>query len=174
MDSFGTFFTIYWPPKTLLHRSESKLLKMHALLNWAIALSDVRTLFLTIRSSLYTHFLSLRKSKITHRFWAFAQLIRAMCPALVLPAYLVCHTCVCEQLLGINRCNTTHALLLYGGPFMYPPKVQNTQLPLIQTTDDTVPSCESAGKVVTRHWPNEHVLLSITLIVAVCCRLLDP
>ncbi len=57
---------------------------MFALLNWAIALSDVRTLFLTIRSSLYTHFLSLRKSKITHRFWAFAQFIRAMCPALVL------------------------------------------------------------------------------------------
>ncbi len=38
--------------------------------------------FLTIRSSLYTHFPSLRKSKITHRFWAFAQFIRAMCPAL--------------------------------------------------------------------------------------------
>ncbi len=38
--------------------------------------------FLPIRSSLYTHFLSLRKSKITHRFWAFAQFIRAMCPAL--------------------------------------------------------------------------------------------
>ncbi len=39
--------------------------------------------FMTIRSSLYTHFLSLRKSKITHRFWAFAQYIRAMCPALI-------------------------------------------------------------------------------------------
>ncbi len=38
--------------------------------------------FWTIRSSLYTHFLSLRKSKIAHRFWAFAQFIRAMCPAL--------------------------------------------------------------------------------------------
>ncbi len=35
------------PPKNLtwLHRSESELFKMHALLNWAIALSDVRTLF---------------------------------------------------------------------------------------------------------------------------------
>ena len=34
-------------PKNLtwLNRSESELLKMHALLNWAIALSDVRTLF---------------------------------------------------------------------------------------------------------------------------------
>ncbi len=82
MGSFGKFFTLYWPSKTWLHRSESELLKMHALLRWAIALSDVRTLFLTIRSSLYTHFLSLRKSQITHRFWAFAQLIRAMCPAL--------------------------------------------------------------------------------------------
>jgi hypothetical protein len=78
MGSFGKFFTLYWPPKTWLHRSESELLKMHALLNWAIALSDVRTLFFDnslIRSSL-------RKSKITHRFWAFAQYIRAMCPAL--------------------------------------------------------------------------------------------
>ncbi len=41
--------------------------------------------FLTNRSSLYTHFLSLRKAKITHRFWAFAQFIRAMCPALAIP-----------------------------------------------------------------------------------------
>ncbi len=31
---------------TCLHRSVSEMLKMHALLNWAIALSDVRTLFL--------------------------------------------------------------------------------------------------------------------------------
>ncbi len=50
--------------------------------DWGIALSDVRTLFLTIRSSLYTLFLSLKKSKITHRFWAFSQFIRAICPAL--------------------------------------------------------------------------------------------
>ncbi len=42
---------------------------------------------LTIRSSLNTHFLSLRKSKITHRFWAFAQFIRAMCPALGFPPF---------------------------------------------------------------------------------------
>ncbi len=79
------FFYFILPPKNLawLHRSESELLKMNALLNWALALSDVRTLFLTICSSLYTRFLSLRKSKITHRFWAFAQFIRAMCPALL-------------------------------------------------------------------------------------------
>ncbi len=41
------YFTVYCPPKNLtwLHRSESELFKMHALLNWAIAMSGVRTLF---------------------------------------------------------------------------------------------------------------------------------
>ncbi len=41
------YFYYILPPTNLtwLHRSESELLKMHALLNWAIALSDVRTLF---------------------------------------------------------------------------------------------------------------------------------
>jgi hypothetical protein len=38
------------------------------------------------------------------------------------PAYLVYHTCECEQLLGINRYSTTHALLLRGGLFLYPLK----------------------------------------------------
>ncbi len=41
------YFYYLLPPTNLtwLHRSESEQLKMHALLNWAIALSDVRTLF---------------------------------------------------------------------------------------------------------------------------------
>jgi len=43
---------------------------------WAIS----ELFFLTVHSSLYTLFLSLRKSRITHRFWAIAQFIRAMCP----------------------------------------------------------------------------------------------
>ncbi len=55
--------------------------------------------FLTIRSSLYTHFLALRKSKITHRFWAFAQFIRAMCPARI----NVFLNCCRRRLLGIKR-----------------------------------------------------------------------
>ena len=44
---FLGFYYILPPPKKIfIHRSESDHLKMHALLNWAIALSDVRTLFL--------------------------------------------------------------------------------------------------------------------------------
>ncbi len=41
------FFYFILPRKNLtwIHRSESELIKMHALLSWAIALSDVRTLF---------------------------------------------------------------------------------------------------------------------------------
>ncbi len=41
------YFDYLLPPTNLTwsHRSQSELLKMHALLNWAIALSVVRTLF---------------------------------------------------------------------------------------------------------------------------------
>jgi hypothetical protein len=46
-----------------LHRYESELLKRHALLNWAIAMSDVRTLFFA-------------NSRIAHRTFSFAQKIK--------------------------------------------------------------------------------------------------
>ncbi len=45
---------------------------------WAIS----ELFFFIVHSSLYNLFLSLRKSRINHRFWALAQFIRAMCPAL--------------------------------------------------------------------------------------------
>ena len=65
--------------------------------------------FLTIRSSLYTHFLSLRKSKITHRFWAFAQFIRAMCPALQNKTHIKYQTVLTSIMLpfGISACAAT-------------------------------------------------------------------
>ncbi len=64
--------------------SLSELLKMHALLNWAIALSNVRTLFFWQFAIALHSFSFTQKSKITHRFWAFASIYKAMCPALAI------------------------------------------------------------------------------------------
>ncbi len=79
----STVFLLYTAPQKLIAQrancSKCTLFLIERSL-WAMC----ELFFLTIRSSLYTHFLSLRKSKITHRFWALAQNIRAMCPALVL------------------------------------------------------------------------------------------